>query len=616
MHAETDKRWSWIWPSVGATPINQGLDSEMFDRTDFPYFETFVREAIQNSLDARLDQNSPVTVNFTFHSDGIGQRRAWLEQVIEFRKKAGLDVPPEWANGHARWLVVEDFNTKGLSGSLTSRSSDFWNYWLNFGVSNKDGTGRGGRGIGRVTFLIASRLQSVIGFTRRSKDAATAICGMAVLRAREDGDDYLSTHAYFAEAINGNIYDLHNGAEFHARTKNAFRLTGYDHGQTSGLALAIPYPHAELTADGILAAAIENFAPAIINGTLRLCVDGRVLDSGSIGEIAADVADHLNDEAIRADVGRYLHLIRCAQDNDNPVELTLEHGLKSDLEALRASKDIEKLQKKLASGEDAVLELRFPLERNHKSATVKMRATINQAPSGGRPVDRLFREGMSLPDVRARNPGELDMVLLVEDGLLATYLNFCEGKAHLDLLESKDIKQKLEDNGFTGGPRIKRLVKNLPIELRLLLTPDITAPDAQVFDSYFSKPADTPGKKTRPKDPVDLPPPPPPPKPPIFRIETLGDGFRVKANPDYDDWPVNLTIRLAYADGTRKPAWSPLDFELDDLEIDHSDCDFMTEKNRIRVTDCGPDTKIEVTGFDTKRELDTNLSPWKNAQTN
>ena len=116
---------------------------------------------------------------------------------------------------------------------------------------------------------------------------------------------------------------------------------------------------------------------------------------------------------------------------------------------------------------------------------------------------------MSLPDVRSKNPGELDMLLLVDDGLLATYLNFCEGKAHLDLLESKDIRLKLEDKGFRGGPRAKRFIKALPTELRFLLTPDITAPDAHVFDSFFSKPTDKPGKKN-PDDDIDPPPPPPP----------------------------------------------------------------------------------------------------------
>ena len=243
MSIAADSSWSWIWPEVGATPINQGLDSEMFDRTDYPYSETFVREAIQNSLDARLDQSRPVTGSFTFHSDGIGPRRDFLDQVMQHRKKAGLDVPREWHKAHVRWLVVQDFNSKGLSGSLTSRTSDFWNYWLNFGISNKDGTGRGGRGIGRVTFLIASRLQSVIGYTRRASDGASAICGMSVLRALEDGERFLSTHAYLAEKISGNIYDLHDGPDFHARTKKAFAFTSYDGEFASGLALAIPYPH-------------------------------------------------------------------------------------------------------------------------------------------------------------------------------------------------------------------------------------------------------------------------------------------------------------------------------------------------------------------------------------
>jgi len=127
MNLLATKSWSWIWPNVGATPINQGLDSEMFDRSDFPYYETFVREAIQNSLDARLDPSKPVCVNFTFHSDGIGPRRAFLEQVIAHRKRAGLDIPPEWDNGNVRWLLVEDFNSKGLTGDLASRTSDFWN---------------------------------------------------------------------------------------------------------------------------------------------------------------------------------------------------------------------------------------------------------------------------------------------------------------------------------------------------------------------------------------------------------------------------------------------------------------------------------------------------------
>jgi len=606
---------SWIWPHVGATPINQGLDSEMFDRTDYPYSETFVREAIQNSLDAQLDHSKPVTINFTFHSDGIGPRRTFLEPVMTFRKKAGLDVPDEWGNGHVPWLVVEDFNTKGLSGSLTRRTSDFWNYWLNFGISNKDGSGRGGRGIGRVTFLIASRLQSVIGYTRRSEDATRAICGMSVLRAQEDGQEFLSTHAYLAHADNGSIYDLHNSQEFQTQIRKAFSFTGYDGTFTSGLALAIPYPHAELVPEGILSAAIENFAPAIINGTLVLNVDGRILDSSSVEEIALDVSDRLNDEAIRSDVLRYLGLIKLALVETRTHKITLPNAKKNDLEPLRKTAQIEALQKKLTADEDMVLEIEFPLEHHGVDARVTIRAAVAASASGRKPIDRLFREGMSLPDVRSKNPGELDLILLISDKQLAAYLNFCEGKAHLDLLESKVVIQELEKHGFSG-PRIKRLVKNLPSELRLLLTPDISEPDAHVFDTFFSKPSDKPGKRKRPKDNPDPPDPPPPPRPPVFKVSTLGDGLRVRANPDYEDWPVNVTIGLAYADGSRRPSWSPFDFKLSDLKISHVDCDISFDKNKVKVVNCGPDSEIEITGFDTNRELDTSIRPWKYAQEN
>lgn len=586
----------------------------MFDRTDYPYSETFVREAIQNSLDARLDATKPVYVNFVFKSDGIGPRRPFVEQIMMLRKKAGLEIPSEWTNGNVRWLLVEDFNSRGLSGSMTSRTSDFWNYWLNFGLSNKDGTGRGGRGIGRVTFLIASRLQSVIGYTRRAKDGSSAICGMAVLRAQEDGQDLKSTHAYLAAGEKGNIFELHDSPEFTNKTKKAFGFTGYDGEHQSGLGLAILYPHAELQADGILAAAIENFAPAIMNESLVLNVDGRVLDALSIEEIALEVAGQLNDEAIRGDVARFLNLVHRAQTELSPHTIRLPNAFKGDFETLRETPAIEAMQKKIAAEQEVVLEVVFPLERKGITKEVSLRAIVSSNPSGQRPIDRLFREGMSLPDVRARSPGELDLLMLVGEGQLATYLNFCEGKAHLDLLESKDVRQKLEDYGFDGPQwhRVKRLVKNLPTELRFLLTPDVTQPDANVFDSYFSKPSDISGRKKKPNRPNDSPEPPPP-KPPVFRIETLHDGLRIKANPDCVDWPINVTVTLAYADGTRRPSWSPFDFKLDELHIDHTDCDLSTNQNKVKAMNCGPNTEIEITGFDSNRELDTNIRPRKNA---
>ena len=101
------QKWNWIWPSVGATPVNHGLDPEIFDRTDCPYTETFVREAIQNSLDARRDENSPVVVRFSFHEENMSARQeAFLAEAMEHRARAERPVIEEWGQGVARWLVL------------------------------------------------------------------------------------------------------------------------------------------------------------------------------------------------------------------------------------------------------------------------------------------------------------------------------------------------------------------------------------------------------------------------------------------------------------------------------------------------------------------------------
>ena len=91
--------WSWIWPSVGPTPINQGLDSEMFDRVDYPYSETFVREAIQNSLDARLNPAEPVTIRFMFHEDKLGKRKRFIDNFSQiFRGTEHIDHVDPFGN--------------------------------------------------------------------------------------------------------------------------------------------------------------------------------------------------------------------------------------------------------------------------------------------------------------------------------------------------------------------------------------------------------------------------------------------------------------------------------------------------------------------------------------
>jgi hypothetical protein len=609
--------WSWIWPAVGATPINQGLDSEMFDRLDYPYSETFVREAIQNSLDARLDSSKPVEIRFSFHEAKLGKRAKFLQEAIQCRKAAGLPVPDAWEHDKITWIAVEDSNTKGLLGNLTDRKGDFWGYWLNFGLSNKTGTGRGGRGIGRVTFLIASKIHAVLGLTRRSTDRTLAGCGMCVLKADQYGETFRSTHCYLAAQEQGSIYQLHDSTEFHTQMEEAFDLTPYTEDTSeTGLSLVIPYPHEELDENGILAAAVDHFAPAILNGTLIVEVGVDRLDRESIETVAPCVKQFIKSKSVAGGVERYLKLIEKAQAGSSA-----KIDLPNTTAKLADHRDTEtgvKLRSDLAESKEIAFHVRFPMAKVGHYTTVSLTAVAALTPYAKVPIDRLFREGMSLPDVKTRRPSDIDLVLLVDDEPLAQYLNFCEGKAHLDLLESKEVRTKLAEAGF-DGLQVKRLVKSLPDTLREFLTEESTEPDTSVWEGYFSISDPLSERKRAPNlqkdEPSPLPPPTPPPPPNVSAVivESLSDGFRLKSNPDYMKFPATVEVIIAYADGSAKPAWSEFDFRPKDLRTRPAHCAPEFTENKLRIADWSEESVIEVTGFDTRRELDTRIRTESNA---
>lgn len=599
--------YNWIWPLVGPAPLTDDENSEMFDRDDFPYTETLVREAIQNSLDARTGNNSPATITFRFHSGSVSEVQSILSQAVDFRREAELGVPNDWNEGKFHWVTIEDFNTTGLDGRLDDRFGNFWNYWLNFGMSNKGAGSRGGRGIGRVTFLIASRLQTVIGYTRRTTDQKIAACAMVRLRGMKSDRGILATHAYLAAKEQSDVYELHDSDEFLQELASSFRFQGYRaQNNSGGLALAIPYPHADLTPEGIMASAIEHFAPAIFGGLLVVRVNDLVIDSSKISDVASNYSDQFRTPAINEDPSRYLELT--AKANDDDFETVLLSTLSEWTSAICDEAIVKKLQSSISNNRTAKFRVLFPLKMVDEAKTVELKIVAAKTPPNKKSFDRFFREGMSLPDVKARNPGEIDLFIFVEDQTLANYLNCCEGKAHLNLSESKEIKRNLEKSGFSGSYEVKRFVKSLPSEIRMLLVPQISEPSNDIFEQFFS--VEDAKRRNKPPCTPDLPKPDdlPPPRQPPFNLTTLETGFRLTANPMYKDYPMNLRVQMFYANGSRNPSWSPWDFRADQLEINAQGCKIRKRRNELIAENCSKDFRIETTGFDPKRELDTRIT--------
>ena len=613
MKTATTPALKWLWPHVGPTPVTFGMDAEIFDSDQFPNAQTFVREAIQNSLDARVCRSTPVEVHFDFHKRLLGDRRKFLEDLQEKKALGLLSWPKEWENNSIEWLTVQDFNSSGLLGDVGSRISDFWNYWLNFGVSNKSGAGRGGRGIGRVTFLIASRINTVIGLTRRNEDHRLLACGMSVLKPVEVDGELKTSYAYLAKDTDGNIFELYDGEDFHMELADAFEITEHMQERQTGLSLAIPYPHQDQTPAKLTAAAIENFAPAIANGYLVVSVDGRPIDAKSIDSEAERVQQLFVSPAMQENPVRLLELIRRA-NNTPDYSILIETPKRFTSEIDEDSKaHLRELWEKQGS---ISFQIDVPVIRNGRTSYSPISASLAKAAADSKAIDMFYREGMALPLVTARNTSNIDLVVQSNEGELATYLNFCEGKAHLDLLENRDVKEKLRERGF-AGVGLKRFVKWLMDDIRAVVLPDAAEPDSSVMRDFFSvtrkdDAAERPGpggreggEPNRPKLRPDEPVPPPRLQP--FDIVPLADGFRITANPKFEAFPVGLRAEVAYATGERRPKWSKHDFELEKLCVTGSKTHVSISGNKIDASSCDKSFVVEVTGFDGRREIAVNL---------
>ena len=131
--------------------------------------------------------------------------------------------------------------------------------------------------------------------------------------------------------------------------------------------------------------------------------------------------------------------------------------------------------------------------------------------------------------------------------------------------------------------------------------------DENALLDFFFAPA--PGKpkpkgKVTPKKPkLDIPQ-----KPKAFRINPRKGGFTVApADPiDATKLPIDASVTVAYdlLDGNPFKKYNPIDFDLNDLQTSVKGVTITQKKNnqlRFEITDL--DFRIEVTGFDDRRDL-------------
>lgn len=169
---KNDADLCWFFPSTDHGE-NHGFADSLLEYFQGDHEKYIAREAIQNSIDARLEYDTPVSVVFervTINPKDLPGRDELLDRMhrcltfVKGQEKAEKffrDAIALLKSDKLPILKISDFNTKGLSGGDSEVEGNWYRLVRAAGTSNFKGVGGGSFGIGKGAPIAASTLRTV-----------------------------------------------------------------------------------------------------------------------------------------------------------------------------------------------------------------------------------------------------------------------------------------------------------------------------------------------------------------------------------------------------------------------------------------------------------------------
>lgn len=592
----------WYFRDISDDPSEKELtQQDQFNNDEVALAEAIVRETIQNSTDAQASTNSSVRVRFAINIIN-GQDRSFFDHIFDgllpHLRECGMPVP-----GPAeplRVLVIEDFGTTGLTGSVeTKDNGQFSGFWRRFGRSNKQGAKGGRWGLGKLVFPSSSGLRAVIGLTQRATEAGCWIMGQAVLRNHSINDLEKDSVGFWCndEAIRPGLPT--NDETLATKLARAAQLRRKSE---PGLSLIVPALLPDITSDHLVAATVRNYYFPILTGRLIVEVDDIEISEHTFERVSESLSSELLPRSLLGFV-RQLQKARAAEPTLLLVSAWQREGIS---EGTLGREVTEGLREHYKSGR--LLSVRAPVRvkpRGANAIETYVDLFLKSAVPGERVQTLVVRGSITVPtEGKKINLPDSHAALVATSDPISKFLGDAENPAHTQWNERAE---KLRLGWESGGLALRRVRALLP-ELYALVAERIERDDPLALLEFFSIPRSKDAGAAPPMTgrPVDLPLGVPKP----FRIEKRAGGFVIlpDGNSEPDKFPMQLHVRCAYdvLSGNPYKRYSEYDFSLyrHPIQINkiNADC-WPTTDNELDVVMHKPEFRIEVSGFDVNRDL-------------
>jgi len=598
--------------------------------------DTLVRETIQNSLDARLDQNEPVKIKFSIHRGGTslpkesgGKYFASLQRHLDAVEM--IDFSPSSAG--IEYLVIEDYNTTGLTGK-TDLCSDpsptdqseypeaFYWFWRNIGRSGKTADTLGRWGLGKTVLPASSRFSSFFGLTKRVEDDEKYLMGLSILKIHKvEGQDY-SPEGFFCDRDASDYLQMPycDGKVLNTFQKN-FKLDR----EKPGLSIVVPSPLPEITGLRILRSVIFNFHVRILKSELIIKIE----DGNTVFEVSRDTIAVMEKKVDWSELPiaarrkkpklDFIKEALATSPKELPPAGPANIGATWTMDTIGGENACAEIYDSLEQGD--LVRLRVPLNLNHKkkgSLPVHFDLALRWDKNASEGFECAVREGMTISKVDSGiRKKTVSALILVENKALSDFLCDAEGPAHTEWKSS----EKRPAKSYTSWVSRLSFISKSPIRCWELLQPNLEDDDKVLLKDFF--PIVRPGKplprkqkgrgNQNPTIPDEPPEPPdlPPPKPKNFRIEGGSPGeLVVRAEPRFAG-RCNLIIKVKIV-AAGKATWSAFDFDFGDsdsaIEFEFENASGLDiADNRIKVNGAISGFFVRASGFDPNLDLTVSL---------
>ena len=290
-----EKDCKWHIAALEENAGDEGPNSAMSQTfSKFPC-AALIRESIQNSLDAVVDESMPVKVCFEYRSldksdyqnffDLRDHIQACLDNYLEnptAKRIYPLMLQYMKNTSEIGFIRVSDYNTKGMDYAVTATNKTFYAFVRAAGVSVKQAQGAGGSfGFGKGAFFVMSPINTLMVSTKNINDECF-FEGVTRLCSHWEGGKKRS-HMGF--------YDNNSGQPTSDPNMIPKPFTRQETGTSIGI-MGINYNAWNDSKDELIKEVLRNFFVAVLNKKLVVIIDG---NKGTEKDAVTIDAEHLDN---------------------------------------------------------------------------------------------------------------------------------------------------------------------------------------------------------------------------------------------------------------------------------------------------------------------------------